>query len=242
MRELVKSFRAKLHKLATAINESPLDENLYKEIETFLSEKPNGQNYPLSNADVIAMQKLEAYVSEGFEQTQTQTETENITNIKGPETIQPYDYLQGDNISLVNATDFSRELQSQNPTDRETQEKAEPETFLEVSRLDKSLSQEAREEKSYHSLEEKEQKSLPISQEIRDEKSLPKSSYPIVNDAKSEVFDEIESEMGLTNRKENEIPLIELENENPLFENEHPLSEKEENKYLSISYCFVDYI
>jgi len=171
MRELVKSFRSKLHKLASAIDNNPMDENLYKEIEEFLEEqKSRSQSYLLNNADIEALKKLENFVSEGFEQT----ETNNITDLQEKFGLNPYRFPQGDTTSLVNATELSRDLYSRNPTDRENQDKQEK--ALEVSRLDKDSSEEG--------------------------KSLPKSSYPIVNDVSSDVLDGGESEFGLTSRRE----------------------------------------
>ncbi len=114
MRELVKHFRSKLHKLATTVDSNSSSQELHQEVVNFLSDyEANHKGYPLTNSDTLAIKKLEDYIIHKEKETETSKPSAEKYYIG------PQKNLQGDTVSVLDATQISRGLESRNLTTRE---------------------------------------------------------------------------------------------------------------------------
>jgi len=107
-RGLLKEFRSKLHSYVARVNNNMISDDQYGEVLSFLNDyRANSQSYPISNADTIAIEKLDLWTLEKANQMESMNSARRLT------TLNFQSIPQGDNISMINPTDFSRELYSE---------------------------------------------------------------------------------------------------------------------------------
>jgi hypothetical protein len=90
------------------VNNNLIHDDQYGEILNFLNDyRANSQAYPISNADTLALEKLDLWTIEKAQQMEELNSARRMTNLNFQS------IPQGDNISMINPTDFSRELYSE---------------------------------------------------------------------------------------------------------------------------------